>query len=37
VCFGDGHVKFFNARACVSNWDQHQWTAGCGNWGNGID
>ena len=37
VCFGDGHVKFFNARACVTNWDQHMWTAGCGNWGNGID
>ncbi|HOS92799.1 MAG TPA: DUF1559 domain-containing protein [Armatimonadota bacterium] len=37
VCFGDGHVKFFNARACVTNWDTGQWQAGCKWWGNGRD
>ena len=31
----DGHVKFYPAQACVTNWDTGQWTQGCGNWGNG--
>jgi prepilin-type N-terminal cleavage/methylation domain-containing protein/prepilin-type processing-associated H-X9-DG protein len=33
--FGDGHAKFFSAQQCVTNWDQGQWTQGCGWWGNG--
>ena len=33
--FMDGHVKFFAARQCVTNWDTRQWHQGCGWWGNG--
>ena len=36
VMFMDGHVKWFNARTCVTNWDTRVWPGGCGSWGNGT-
>jgi prepilin-type N-terminal cleavage/methylation domain-containing protein/prepilin-type processing-associated H-X9-DG protein len=32
--FLDGHAKWYNARTCVSNWNNKVWYQGCGWWGN---